>query len=150
MSTFQMLANHFTFIQGYMVVLIIFFTFLEIRKWKNMKESNQSFINWFIVRSVIMVIIFMISSFLPAMLISFFTMVCVSSFGGNFYLPGPNNKRPSEWIKYKTLRITISRNISYQILFWFIIDVFAYLLWMLIVPHLLSFLIKDMIIMQRF
>ena len=150
MSTFQVLANNFTFLQGIIMVLVIFFTFFELRRWKTLEGINKNFIVWFSIRSAIMIITFMCVSPIPATCISLLTMVFVSKLGGNFYLSGPENKQGTFFAKQKTLRMVIPREESKQVILWFVIDVFAYLLWVILLPHGLGEILTDKVLFERF
>lgn len=143
-------VNNLTFLQGCTMVLVIFFTFFEIRRWKTLEGINKNFIKWFIARSVIMILVFMSITLLAAMLISFFTMVCVGGFGGSFYSPRPKDPSTTDWVKYKSLGIDIPRDVLKQVFYWVLIDVFAYCFWVIFIPMCLSLFISDKILFERF
>ncbi len=142
-------VNNFTILQVCMIVLVILFTVFEIRRWTTLGRVNKKFIGWFIARSVIMIVVFTISTLLPAMIISYFTMICVCGFGGSFYLPEPVDKKRTDWAKYKTLGIPISRDVLNQVFLWFVIDLIAYVVWVRILPQLLSKVFPDQILFER-
>jgi hypothetical protein len=143
MSTLQNLVNNFTNYQAICMIPVFIFTILEIKKWNKFKEINQNFVFFFIFRCIVMIGVFIIARPVFAILISSMSIVCVSISGGSFYLPGPKDKQQHEWVKYKTLNMTIPRETIGQICLWFIIDVFSYLFWVIVLALGISEFFSD-------
>ena len=145
MSTFKMLVNNFTLFQAIAIFFIAGFTSWELRRWSKIKPINGGFVFGFILRSLLMILLFIVAKPWFVLVISFFSIRFIIYLFGGFY--AKNNEKPS--ITRKTIGQRIPVTPFNQSILWFVIDIFAFSWWMILFPTICSLFFKDTIFFSR-